>query len=136
MELTDIISMISALELLPQYEQLPADSILEDRVWRVSDIIPLSSRMIFERLACKPNDVCAPENPLYPNHVFCESQPEEYYIRININDAIFPISGCESGPGQSCRLDHFVRWVETRNVHMDFARKECMGSRVESEGLE
>ncbi|KAK1546651.1 histidine acid phosphatase [Colletotrichum paranaense] len=36
------------------------------------------------------------------------------YIRIRLNDAVYPIPTCSSGPGSSCRLEDYKQYVATK----------------------
>lgn len=74
---------------------LPPDSFVADRLWRTSSILPMGARMTVEGLTC--------------------SEKKDKYIRININDRIMPLPFCRSGPGHSCSLDDFVKYVHSQN---------------------
>lgn len=122
----DMIAFVAALDLLPQYEPLSPVEMSSLRDWKTAGVIPMGGRIIIERMACQTTaQACWTETPLYPNHVYCEPLVEEWYIRINVNDAIVPLPGCESGPGHSCRIDHFAQWVTTRNRHLGNPRRAC-----------
>ncbi|EGP87067.1 uncharacterized protein MYCGRDRAFT_109391 [Zymoseptoria tritici IPO323] len=110
----DIMTLLAALDLLPQDPPLPTTHVLHDRTWRMSDVTPMHGRIALERMTCTALKTCF-ANPLYPNHVYCdENEEEEYqtYVRIDVNDAIVPLPGCADGPGGSCPLHNFEKRVE------------------------
>jgi acid phosphatase len=116
--------MLSALELIPQTLDLPSDRVL-NRTWRTSDVVPMGGRIIFERLACPAIQQCWDNSPFYPNHVYCEPARDDYHVRINVNDAIVPIPGCQDGPGRSCPLASFTKMVERLGAAAGEFRKVC-----------
>lgn len=72
----------------------------------------MGGRIIFERLACPRTADCWSNAPFYPNHVYCAPPEEEIFVRMNVNDGIVAIPGCESGPGGSCPLEEFLARVK------------------------
>ncbi|KAH7014213.1 histidine acid phosphatase [Microdochium trichocladiopsis] len=36
------------------------------------------------------------------------------YIRVLLNDAVYPIPSCQNGPGRSCLLDEYVEYIERK----------------------
>lgn len=69
--------------------------------------------MIFERLSCEAPQNCW-NNPFYPNHVYCEPPRDESFVRVNVNDGIVAVPGCDGGPGRSCAMEDFVERVGRR----------------------
>ncbi|KAK7966785.1 uncharacterized protein PG986_001062 [Apiospora aurea] len=39
------------------------------------------------------------------------AQKNATYIRIRLNDAVYPVPSCQNGPGRSCLLDNYVKYV-------------------------
>lgn len=121
----DIIRMLTALNLFPQSNDLPTTHVLHNRTWRTSDITPMGGRVILERLACSPRQHCF-NNPLYGGIVSCEVQrPDKHFVRVNVNDGIVAIPGCENGPGHSCPVDDFAEIVEKRGEGVGEFGKVC-----------
>lgn len=85
----------------------------------------MGGRLIFERLTCSAEPYCWSNAPFYPNHVYCEEQEDEVYVRLNVNDGIMAIPGCASGPGHSCPLDEFLYHVAKRGSEIDEFRYLC-----------
>ncbi|KAK7954041.1 histidine acid phosphatase [Apiospora saccharicola] len=40
-----------------------------------------------------------------------EAQTNATYIRIRLNDAVYPVPSCQNGPGRSCLLSDYVKYV-------------------------
>lgn len=117
-----VVSLLAALDLLPQTPHLPTSHIMTNRTWRMSDVVPMGGRIIFERLACPATQRCWTNAPLYPNHIYCEPIRIDHFVRINVNDAIIAVPGCDAGPGGSCELSSFLEMVARRGVEVgDFA---------------
>lgn len=75
---------------------------------------PMGARFILERLVCAAPQDCWDNGPLYPNHVYCSPATNNTYVRVNINDGIVAIPGCDDGPGGACELSQFTRRIENR----------------------
>jgi acid phosphatase len=87
---TDIFFIVTLLglfdsELSVEYQDL-------NSLWKVSNINPMGSRLIFERLECS----------------------NETYVRIVHNDAVLPITPISSGPGFSAPLSDFEDYINER----------------------
>lgn len=67
----------------------------------------MGGRITFERLSCGSSGV---------------TLAEDVFIRVNINDGIVPLPDCSSGPGSSCPLAEFLKFVRRRKEEVgDFA---------------
>lgn len=101
--------MLAALGLFEDAVDLPVDgTIPQDRAWKTSQITPMGGRITFERLTCKPHHT-----------------PAETYIRLNVNDGIVPLKGCSSGPGESCQLGEFFKYVKRRGKEAGVFAEVC-----------
>ncbi|KAK5158655.1 hypothetical protein LTR04_005154, partial [Oleoguttula sp. CCFEE 6159] len=110
----DIIPLLAALALFPTPHPLPTTHIAPNRTYLTSQLTPMGGRIIFERLACPAEVTCWSNAPLYPNHVYCEEPRDDVFVRVNINDGIVAIPGCDGGPGGSCALAGFLERVRER----------------------
>jgi acid phosphatase len=106
--------MLSALRLFPDREDLPTTHVARERAWRTSQIAPMGGRIIFERLQCSSLAAKADAKP-----------SEEVFVRINVNDGIVPFGNCDSGPGRSCPLAHFLDTVRARGSAIGEFRSMC-----------
>ncbi|KAI9682517.1 MAG: acid phosphatase pho5 [Trizodia sp. TS-e1964] len=89
----DIAPYLAALSIFRD-SPLPTTKIAASRQWRMSQVLPMGGRLIFERLSCKAGA----------------------FVRVNINDGIVPLPGCNGGPGGSCPLEEWVKAVEKREL--------------------
>ena len=85
----------------------------------------MGGRVILERLACPASQNCWSNAPFYPNHVYCDPVRDDYFVRINVNDGIMALPGCESGPGRSCPLDEFEERIKRRGEELGDFRNVC-----------
>ena len=127
----DMIPMLTALKILSKpedaVENLPTSHILSNRTFCSSDIVPMGGRINFERLACPAPRRCYDNSEFgYPNMLYCEPEgTEDFFVRINVNDGIVALPGCEDGPGRSCPLDDFTKRVERRGKEVGDFREVC-----------
>ncbi|KAH9999148.1 phosphoglycerate mutase-like protein [Xylariaceae sp. FL0662B] len=68
----------------------------DDRLWIASRFVSMRGTIAFERLNCTVSDA---------------AKSNAAYIRIRLNDAVYPVPSCNSGPGSSCPLDDYVKYV-------------------------
>ncbi|KAK0865825.1 hypothetical protein LTS02_005118 [Friedmanniomyces endolithicus] len=135
----DIIPMLTALNLLPpQTPRLPTSDLLSDRSFRTSDLVPMGGRIIFERLACPAPQGCWDKAEYgYPHMRYCEpAGKEEYFVRVNVNDGIVALPGCDGGPGKSCPLGEFVERVARRGREVGEFKELCGLSRDAKGGID
>ncbi|KAF2745937.1 phosphoglycerate mutase-like protein [Sporormia fimetaria CBS 119925] len=109
---TDMAPMLAALDIMTPEEHLPLTQIAEDRTWRKSQVSPMGGRIIFEVLSCH-----------------AETRGwlggRDRFVRININDGITALPGCDTGPGKSCRLSAFVARVLRKGLEVGDYREMC-----------
>ncbi|KAJ5560313.1 multiple inositol polyphosphate phosphatase [Penicillium frequentans] len=103
----DIVPILTALGVLSEIGEspLPPSYLVADRLWRTSSVLPMGGRVIVERLTC--------------------SDKKDKFIRININDRVVPLPLCRSGPGSSCSLDDFIRYVNSQEVSFGDYGQAC-----------
>ncbi|KAK0292553.1 hypothetical protein LTR35_000583 [Friedmanniomyces endolithicus] len=124
----DIIPMLTALNLLPpQVPRLPTSDLLTNRSFRTSDLVPMGGRIMLERLACPAPQGCWDKAEYgYPHMRYCEPVgKEEYFVRVNVNDGIVALPGCDGGPGRSCPLGEFAERVTRRGKEVGEFREVC-----------
>ncbi|KAI4204945.1 MAG: hypothetical protein LQ350_000797 [Teloschistes chrysophthalmus] len=109
----DIVPMLAALDLFPSTTDLPVTHRLKNRAWKMSQVVPMNGRVIFERLTCEASAKdSASEGP-------------RDYVRINVNDGIVALPTCSSGPGSSCPLEDFLSMVQRRGREIGDFREIC-----------
>jgi len=93
----------------------------------------MAGRAILELLSCSPNAAPTPpssypRNFLQPFSIPPQTplkQQEGKFIRLNINDGIVPLRGCDGGPGGSCELGDFVKRVKEREEEVGTFGEVC-----------
>jgi acid phosphatase len=99
---SDVVSILSTLGLFLDgpNRKLPATRFEPERSWRMSQVVPMGGRIVFERLVCIPDD----------------AQPESkgIFIRLNVNDGIVAVPGCARGPGLTCPLKDFLGMLDEK----------------------
>ncbi|KIW09460.1 uncharacterized protein PV09_00340 [Verruconis gallopava] len=88
----DIAPVLSALHILHDEQPLPTTHVEPNRKWTTSRVMPMGGRVIFERILCPARGGTAASAP---------------FVRINVNDGVVRIPGCDSGAAL-CPLDDFV----------------------------
>lgn len=78
-------------------KKLPTDRIAKDRLWRNSDISPMRGTIAFERLTCGTTKGRSAK-----------------YMRILVNDVVYPVPSCKDGPGRSCALSKYSKITKDR----------------------
>ncbi|KAF2847723.1 phosphoglycerate mutase-like protein [Plenodomus tracheiphilus IPT5] len=105
----DIAPMLTALDVVNDEEDLPTTHIRHNRKWRLSQISPMSGRIIFELLSCatdRPAGVAK-------------------FVRLNINDGITALPDCNNGPGKSCPLEQFAARTKNRGLEVGDFKEVC-----------
>ena len=90
----DINQLIAAIGVFDNEPQLPANRTLPDRKFRASRLVTMRGTVAFERLSC----------PVGSNKYGTSNATNEAYMRIRLNEVVYPVVNCTSGPGSSCPL--------------------------------
>lgn len=98
--------LIAMLGIFDDEAQLPGDMSPADRLFRSSRLTPMRGTVAFERLSC-------PAEPVESSCGYESVNAEDTYLRILLNDVVYPVVGCTSGPGSSCPL------LEYQNIVRD-----------------
>lgn len=99
---TDIEVFHAALGLFDTIEPMPVTETRFRDTYHHVDVVPMGSRTITEKLKCG----------------------DESYVRFIVNDAVVPVPKCQDGPGFSCQLDDFEKYVDDRLQGIDIV-KDC-----------
>ncbi|KAL1631771.1 hypothetical protein SLS56_004292 [Neofusicoccum ribis] len=108
----DIVPMLAAFDLLHDDEDLPITHRADGRAWKTSQVTPMGGRTILERFSCLPAGSG-------------NESSSEAFVRVNINDGIVPVPGCDSGPGGSCPLQKFAERIKDRGAELGDFREKC-----------
>lgn len=134
--------LITASGVFDEQEPLSATEIDHDRLWVGSRFVTMKGTIAFERLTCSstpgdateaspPGDYNAAEDPTdksgngtaKPDGASATST----YVRVLLNDQVYPVPSCQDGPGSSCPLDEYTAYVK--------AKYEAEGNWVENCGV-
>ncbi|KAK6952203.1 hypothetical protein Daesc_006736 [Daldinia eschscholtzii] len=100
-QLTELVTASGVFDEQPALSPTEKD---DNRLWVGSRYVSMRGTIAFERLNCatKGDD----EPGAYPS-----DGSNDTYIRIKLNDAVYPVPSCNDGPGSSCKLSDYVRYV-------------------------
>lgn len=85
----------------------------KDRIWVASQMVPFSSRLVVEKLACETRR--ASQVLLRPKWLPSvtdggdDGRQAGEYVRVLVNDAVQPLKFCGAGKDGICSLDAFVK---------------------------
>ncbi|CAN3360382.1 phytase Pho112p [Diutina catenulata] len=82
---TDLDHFLSALGLVTPEKDLDPSEIDFTRAYNHAYVVPQGARIYTEKLKCGNDE----------------------YVRFVLNDAVYPLRGCTSGPGMSCKMEDF-----------------------------
>ncbi|KAE8357053.1 histidine phosphatase superfamily [Aspergillus coremiiformis] len=95
--------LASVLGVFDDQKPLASDK-MHNRIYVSSNVNPMRGTIAFERLSCKSDN------------------GNSLNVRILLNDAVYPIPSCRSGPGKSCPLDKYAQYVaDKRKEYGSFA---------------
>ncbi|KAI9172358.1 putative inactive purple acid phosphatase [Paramyrothecium foliicola] len=123
--------LATAIGVFDEQEPLPTDRIPEDRLWINSRISPMRGTIAFERLTCRASNGTTPVDPqptstpvwstvsgtsciVRPTATPSPAPKEESFIRIRINEAVYPVPSCQDGPGKSCGVKKYAKYVSDK----------------------
>ncbi|OAK97314.1 phosphoglycerate mutase-like protein [Phaeosphaeriaceae sp. SRC1lsM3a] len=110
--------LIAMLGVFDDEPQLPGNKSLPDRLFRSSRLTPMRGTVAFERLSC-------PAEPLESSCGYQSIDTKDTYLRILLNDVVYPVVGCTSGPGSSCPLLEYQSIVRDKFVEAGSFAKLC-----------
>lgn len=106
-----MVAIFSAMGLLNEKHEVLNDTRRNpDTEWDTSKVVPFSSEMIVERLACR------------------SQRASEEYVRIFINDALQPLGFCGGNKDGLCRLSKFFDSQRYARHDGEGDFQKCFGS--------
>ncbi|KAI1139045.1 phosphoglycerate mutase-like protein [Hypoxylon sp. FL0543] len=100
-QLTELVTASGIFDGQPPLAATKKD---DDRLWVVSRFVSMRGTIAFERLNCVG---IGPKGPEALRRVALN----DTYVRIRLNDAVYPIPSCKNGPGSSCKLTDYAKYV-------------------------
>ncbi|OBT95588.2 hypothetical protein VE01_05912 [Pseudogymnoascus verrucosus] len=89
---------------------LPPTHIPRDQKYIASNFVTMRGTITFERLTCGGKG--------------------DPYVRILLNDAVYPVVGCDSGPGRSCPLKQYEKIVAKKQKDSGSFVENCFGAKA------
>jgi acid phosphatase len=121
-QINQLAAMIGVFD---KQQQLPGNMTLPDRLFRSSLIVKMRGTIAFERLSC-PNVASPASNSTYGYaHNSYNQTSSDAYMRIRINDVVYPVVGCTSGPGSSCPLEEYQSIIKGKLAEAGDFNKLC-----------
>jgi len=144
-QLTELVTASGVFDEQPMLSTTSRD---DSRLWIGSRYVTMRGTIAFERLNCRVTPgatrrKCKPRPTTTSSSV--TSTPTDApgqnatYIRILLNDAVYPVPSCQNGPGSSCLLDDYAKyvadkyeaegdWIENCNVSMEGTPSKVKGA--------
>jgi acid phosphatase len=107
--------LAAVLGIFEDQPPLPGNMTLPNRKFKSSRITPMRGTIAFESLSC-------PTSSSYPT---CRNSTSRsvVYMRIRLNEVVYPVLNCTSGPGSSCPLSQYQSIVKRKLTEAgDFAK--------------
>jgi acid phosphatase len=106
--------LLAAIGVFDNQKQLPATKVLQDRLFRASNFVRMRGTVAFERLSCAA-----------PSAGYGQIPRSATYVRVRLNDVVYPVVGCKNGPGSSCPLTQYQQIVTKKLNEAGDLRKLC-----------
>ncbi|KAF2465693.1 acid phosphatase PHO12 precursor [Lindgomyces ingoldianus] len=89
--------LAAAIGVFEDESDLPAKRIPKNRLFKASNFVTMRGTICFERLLCSG-----------------QRNGNATYMRIRLNDVVYPVANCQSGPGKSCPLGQYQTLVKNK----------------------
>ncbi|KAI2641902.1 histidine acid phosphatase [Hypomontagnella submonticulosa] len=101
-QLTELVTASGVFDAQPLLSATKKD---DHRLWIGSRYVSMRGTIAFERLNCLVKRSTTT--------TFNSSRPamNETYIRIRLNDAVYPVPSCKDGPGLTCKLSDYAQYI-------------------------
>ncbi|KAM7217932.1 histidine acid phosphatase [Rhypophila decipiens] len=129
-QLTELVTASGVFDEQPVLSTTLRD---ENRLWVGSRYVTMRGTVAFERLHCRVTRKCKSRAGT--------SSPVQNatYVRILLNDAVYPVPSCKNGPGSSCLMGDYAKyvagkykaegeWIENCNVTIEGAPTKVKGA--------
>ncbi|KAI1762994.1 phosphoglycerate mutase-like protein [Hypoxylon sp. FL1150] len=118
-QLTELVTASGVFDEQPPLSPTDKD---DNRLWVGSRYVSMRGTIAFERLSCSIRNGSEPQNYQRYSHstvaaagllnpTLPTSTGSAAYIRIRLNDAVYPVPSCKSGPGSSCKLSDYAKHI-------------------------
>ncbi|OAL24112.1 hypothetical protein AYO20_10724 [Fonsecaea nubica] len=107
--------LVSQIGVFDDQEALPSDNIPKNQRYISSRYVTMRGTVGFERLTC----TAASEK---------NNQSASQFLRVILNDVVYPVVGCDSGPGSSCPLAQYADLVAQKQTQAGTFVDACFGA--------
>ena len=105
--------LVTASGVFDEQATLSATEKDDGRLFIGSHFVSMRGTIAFERLNCIKPSSCKWRRSARSTNIRRDTH-NATYIRIKLNDAVYTIPSCKNGPGQSCLLSDYVKYVEDK----------------------
>ncbi|CAG8976227.1 hypothetical protein HYALB_00010773, partial [Hymenoscyphus albidus] len=124
--------LVAATGVMGDQKPLNGSAIPAAEEWKyvASRFVSMRGTVAFERLSCSPvaeeeeEEQFACDPPRAPPSNSTEGG-KETYVRILLNDAVYPVPTCQNGPGRSCALEEYTEIVGSKLGDAGDLRGRC-----------
>lgn len=119
-----LVELISATGVFDNQTDLSGTEMDEGRLFIASHFVTMRGTIAFERLNCLAGAVgtgngtaAASVGPQQQRRVAATNttgSANATYVRIRLNDAVYPLPSCQDGPGGSCLLSDYAKYVSDK----------------------
>ncbi|KXJ87547.1 histidine acid phosphatase [Microdochium bolleyi] len=119
--------LVAASGVFDTQEPLDPEVMDDERLWIGSRFGTMRGTIAFERMTCKTAKPVVAKRSCGGNGTapIGGGSHDGTYVRILLNDAVFPVPNCQSGPGRSCLLDDYTKFVAKRYAEEGDWLKNC-----------
>lgn len=114
-----LVELITATGVFDNEAPLSGTEMNEDRLFVASHFVTMRGTIAFERLNCiaggsqnGTNSTISSRRRLDTSST--SSSTNETYVRIKLNDAVYTLPSCQDGPGKSCLLADYAKYVSEK----------------------
>lgn len=116
-----LVELVTASGVFDNETALSGSEITEDRLFIASHFVSMRGTIAFERLNClvdggssnsTSNSSTGPQ--LKSRFTNSTSSANATYVRIKLNDAVYPVPSCQDGPGKSCLLSDYAEYISDK----------------------
>lgn len=117
-----LVELVTASGVFDNETALSGTEITEERLFIASHFVSMRGTIAFERLNClvgggssSSNATSSTASPqLKSRFTNSTSSANATYIRIKLNDAVYPLPSCQDGPGRSCLLSDYADYISDK----------------------
>lgn len=96
--------LAAVLGVFDDQAPLPATYIPSNRIFKASNFVTMRGTLGFERLSCGKKGT---------------------FVRVLLNDVVYPVVGCHDGPGKSCALSNYQKIIAQKSKSAGDFIKNC-----------